>query len=41
MINLINYREYYWLPEGPNAIKLDSVGPTALVAEYKVDSMAR
>ena len=28
---LINYREYYWLPEGPNAITLDSVGPTALV----------
>ena len=28
---LINYREYYWLPEGPNSITLDSVGPTALV----------
>ena len=28
---LINYREYYWLPEGPNPIILDSVGPTALI----------
>ena len=26
---LINYREYYWLPEGPNAITIDSVGPSA------------
>ena len=28
---LVNYREYYWLPEGPSAITLDSVGPTASV----------
>ena len=32
---LINYREYYWMPEGPNAIEIDSVGTNA-VAEYKV-----
>ena len=28
---LINYREYYWLPEGPNPITIDLVGPTASV----------
>ena len=28
---LINYREYYWLPEGPNAIAIDGLGPTAVV----------
>ena len=28
---LTNYREYYWLPEGPNAISIDGVGPTAVV----------
>ena len=33
---LVNYREYYWLPEGPNPIEIDSVGPSA-VAEYKVE----
>ena len=33
---LINYREYYWIPEGVNAIEIDSVGPSA-VAEYKVE----
>ena len=33
---LVNYREYYWMPEGPNAIEIDSVGPSA-VAEYKVE----
>ena len=32
---LINYREYYWMPEGPNVIEIDSVGTNA-VAEYKV-----
>ncbi len=33
---LVNYREYYWMPQGPNAIEIDSVGPQA-VAEYKVE----
>ena len=33
---LVNYREYYWIPDGPGAIELDSVGPSA-VAEYKVE----
>ena len=28
---LINYREYYWLPDGPSSIEIDSVGPTATV----------
>jgi len=32
---LINYREYYWIPEGPGVIEIDSVGPSA-VAEYSV-----
>ena len=32
---LINYREYYWLPDGPNPITIDGVGPTA-TSEYKV-----
>ena len=32
---LINYREYYWMPAGPNAIEIDSVGTNA-VAEYTV-----
>jgi len=32
---LVNYREYYWIPEGPGAIEIDSVGPGA-VAEYSV-----
>jgi len=35
---LVNYREYYWLPEGPNSIEIDSVGPSA-VAEYKVTNV--
>ena len=34
---LINYREYYWMPTGPNAIEIDSVG-TGAVAEYKVEA---
>ena len=34
---LINYREYYWLPEGPTAIEIDSVGPYAAI-EYKVSA---
>ena len=29
MDKLINYREYYWLPEGPNPILIDLVGPNA------------
>ena len=27
---LINYREYYWLPEGPNPILVSSIGPSAI-----------
>ena len=34
---LINYREYYWMPSGPNAIEIDLVGPSA-VAEYNVSN---
>ncbi len=37
---LINYREYYWIPEGPGTIEIDSVGPSA-VAEYKVINNAQ
>ena len=37
---LINYREYYWMPEGPNALEIDSVGPSA-VAEYSVVNLAK
>tara|TARA_Y100000591_G_scaffold27927_2_gene20620 strand:+ start:8216 stop:21100 length:12885 start_codon:yes stop_codon:yes gene_type:complete len=37
---LINYREYYWIPEGPGSIQIDSVGPSA-VAEYKVENLAQ
>ena len=34
---LINYREYYWLPDGPNPIEIDSVGTNATV-EFKVET---
>ena len=37
---LINYREYYWIPEGPGAIEIDSVGPSA-VATYSVENLAQ
>ena len=37
---LINYREYYWIPEGPGSIELDSVGPSAVV-EYSVENLAQ
>jgi hypothetical protein len=37
---LINYREYYWMPSGPGAIEIDSVGPSA-VAEYNVSTIRR
>ena len=37
---LVNYREYYWMPEGPNAIEIDSVGPEAVV-EYSVVNLAK
>ena len=37
---LINYREYYWIPEGPGSIEIDSVGPDA-VAEYSVENLAQ
>ena len=32
---LVNYREYYWIPNGPGSIEIDSVGPSAVV-EYSV-----
>ena len=35
---LVNYREYYWLSNGPSAITIDSVG-TGAVVEYKVESL--
>ena len=37
---LINYREYYWVPEGLTSIEIDSVGPSA-VAEYDVVNLAK
>ena len=37
---LVNYREYYWMPDGPGAIEIDSVGPSA-VAEYSVTNEAQ
>ena len=33
---LVNYREYYWIPNGPSTLEIDSVGPS-VVAEYKVE----
>ena len=36
---LVNYREYYWVPNGPDAIEIDSVG-TGAEAEYKVTALA-
>jgi len=35
---LINYREYYWLPIGPNSILIDDVGPNA-VTEINVTAV--
>ena len=37
---LVNYREYYWMPEGVGVIEIDSVGPSA-VAEYSVENLAQ
>jgi len=37
---LVNYREYYWIPNGPNVIEIDSVGPS-VVAEYDVVNLAK
>jgi len=37
---LINYREYYWMPDGPGSVEIDSVGPSA-VAEYSVVNLAK
>ena len=37
---LVNYREYYWMPDGPGAIEIDSVGPSA-VSEYSVENLAK
>ena len=34
---LINYREYYWMPDGPGSLEIDSVGPSAVV-EYNVEN---
>ena len=35
---LVNYREYYWLPEGPNPITISTVG-TSSVSEIKVTTV--
>ena len=35
---LVNYREYYWLSNGPDAIEIDAVGTGAEV-EYKVSKL--
>ena len=37
---LVNYREYYWMPDGPSSIEIDSVGPNAVV-EYSVSNQAQ
>ena len=37
---LVNYREYYWIPEGPGSIEIDAVGPNAVV-EYAVENLAK
>lgn len=37
---LVNYREYYWMPDGPSSIEIDSVGPNAVV-EYSVENQAQ
>ena len=37
---LVNYREYYWLPQGTTAIEIDSVGPSAVV-EYSIENLAQ
>ena len=37
---LVNYREYYWMPDGPGSIEIDSVGPSAVV-EYSVVNLAK
>ena len=37
---LVNYREYYWMPDGPGSIEIDSVGPSAVV-EYSVANLAK
>ena len=36
---LVNYREYYWLSNGPDAIEIDALGPAE--AEYKVENVAK
>jgi hypothetical protein len=37
---LLNYREYYWMPEGPGSLEIDSVGPKAVI-EYSVANLAK
>ena len=37
---LINYREYYWIPNGPGSLEIDSVGPSAVI-EYSVSNLAK
>ena len=37
---LINYREYYWIPEGPGSIEIDAAGPSAVI-EYSVENLAQ
>ena len=37
---LVNYREYYWYPDGPGSIEIDAGGPSAVV-EYSVKNNAQ
>ena len=37
---LVNYREYYWIPEGPGSVEIDSIGPSAVI-EYEVENVAK
>ena len=37
---LVNYREYFWVSNGPDAIEIDSPG-TGVVAEYSVKNLAK
>ena len=37
---LVNYREYYWIPDGLSSLEIDSAGPS-VVAEYDVVNLAK
>ena len=37
---LVNYREYYWIPDGLSSLEIDSAGPL-VVAEYDVVNLAK